>query len=131
MIYFIQAKQFVKIGYSNDPENCLKDLQTANPVRLKLLATMPGSYQTEAELHKIFEKHRANLEWFRYDGHLKNCIRAINDTHNIHPVIDVRSLQKAGLHLHLRIKASRLKCDNRNNKLFLKIEKNKELKQGK
>ena len=121
MIYFIQAKQFVKIGYSVDPKSRLEDLQTANPVKLKLLATMPGGFQTEAELHKIFGKRRANREWFRYDGILKECIIAINDPHNEHKVTDVRSLQKAGLHLHLRRKSNRLSKDSNLNRYLDKL----------
>jgi hypothetical protein len=121
MIYFIKAKEYVKIGYSVDPNARLLELQTGNPHKLKLLATMPGETQTEASLHKLFEKCRVNGEWFKYDRFLKACIMAINDPHNNFDVTDVRSLQKAGLHLHLRQKANRSK----NVKFRSRIKKHK------
>lgn len=121
MIYFIQSKQYVKIGFSDNPESRLRDLQTGSPHKLKLLATMPGCYQTETELHKVFADRRINGEWFRYDGMLKECIIAISDPQNSHTVTDVRSLQKAGLHLHLRRKSNRLSKESNLNKHLGKV----------
>ena len=108
MIYFISQREFIKIGFSDDVDQRIKELQTASPLELKLVGTMPGAFQTECELHKIFESYRKNGEWFRYTGHLKDCIRALHDAGNPYEVTNVRSLQKAGLHFHLREKANRL-----------------------
>lgn len=107
MIYFIQAGKYVKIGYSKDPSQRLKELQTSNPVKLKLLAILPGWYTTEAEFHRVFARFRVNREWFRYDGHLKWCIIAINDAGTKHTVTDIRSLQQAGCNLQMRQKLNR------------------------
>jgi hypothetical protein len=122
MIYFIQSKQYVKIGFSDNPESRLKELQTGSPVKLKLLGTMPGCFQTESELHKIFSHKRTNGEWFRYDGFLKSCIIALNDPHNLYEVTDVRSLQKAGTHLQLMQKSNRLDKDHKFNKRINSIK---------
>jgi hypothetical protein len=109
MIYFIVAKNYVKIGCSEDPEIRLKELQTSNPNKLKLIATMPGSFQTESELHCVFARFRARGEWFRYDGHLKASILAINDNGTETSFLTVKAFQRAGLHLQIRQKANKLK----------------------
>lgn len=108
VIYFIKTGRYVKIGCSDDPAGRLKQLQTSSPTRLKLVATMPGSFQTECELHKVFDRFRVKGEWFRYDGQLKWCIVAIKDVGNPYPVVCVRSLQQAGAHLQIRQKRNRL-----------------------
>jgi hypothetical protein len=111
MIYFIQAKRHVKIGYSKKPEYRLAKMQTANPEKLKLLATMNGDARTEKGLHEALAKQRVRGEWFRYDGLLKACIQALNGKSDIgNPIVveDVRSFQQAGLHLKARQKRNRL-----------------------
>lgn len=122
VIYFIQAKQFVKIGYSKSPRYRLQKLQTGNPVKLKLLATMPGNKQTEDGLHEAFKKQQYRGEWFRYDGLLKACIMALrgNDCNNPVLIEDVRSFQQAGLHLKARQKLNRLKRKGKTDHRFVK-----------
>lgn len=119
MIYFIvSANQFVKIGCSDNPGERLKSLQIANPKKLWIEATMSGSFKTEAELHRIFSASCKNGEWFKYAGHLRHCIKAINDISVPIEVTDIRSFQQAGLWLHLKGKAKRL---GNNHKLTKRI----------
>lgn len=113
MIYFIQAKKHIKIGYSDDPCTRLRELQTGNPHKLKLMATMPGDSQTEIGLHEVFKKYRVEGEWFKYTGHLQCCIMAFNDPKRLFEITDVKSLQQAGLQLQLRQKVNR---SNKNKK---------------
>lgn len=66
-VYFIQqgAAGPIKIGFSDRPERRVAQLQTSTPERLRILATMPGSKQTEGSLHRRFARHRMQGEWFR------------------------------------------------------------------
>lgn len=109
MVYFIKCGNFVKIGFSKNPRERLNCLQTANPNKLKLIATIKGNFKTEKGLHEAFSKYRHNREWFRYDGHLKACIMALKDNFKPIDIVDVRSLQQAGLHLQVRQKLNRHK----------------------
>lgn len=71
-VYFIKCcdkKGFIKIGVAaNVADRCSK-LQTGNPYKLEVLATMKFSdrkkaYNAERTLHRIFKKHRIYGEWF-------------------------------------------------------------------
>lgn len=64
-VYFIQSIDGgpVKIGYSKDPESRARNLQTAE--ELVVLATLPGSYKLEADLHHKYASIRMNGEWFQ------------------------------------------------------------------
>ena len=107
MIYFVQQRKYVKIGTANHPLQRLASLQTASPEKLKLLGMIPGSYQTECELQKVFSDFHYSGERFRYTGYLKFCLRAFTDPLNEVEIKDVRSLQQAGLQLHLKLKSKR------------------------
>lgn len=56
----------VKIGMSGDPEARLASLQTANPGRLMLLASIPGC-GWEPLLHAMLSDFRLSGEWFKLD----------------------------------------------------------------
>lgn len=108
MIYFIKAKKCVKIGVAADPNARLKELQTGNPFKLKIAATIPGHFATEKELHRIFERFRLKGEWFRYSGHLRACIESCKDPGRKHrEITSVRELLENGYHLQVRWKANR------------------------
>jgi hypothetical protein len=42
-------------------------LQTGSPVRLELVATLPGGQSREAYLHEKFARYRVSGEWFSED----------------------------------------------------------------
>ena len=81
-------------------------MQTANPLELKIQAIIPGSYQTECSLHKLFEKDHYRGEWFRYSDQIKWFLAAIrlNPEEN-----NIYSLYKESSRLRIREKALRLK----------------------
>lgn len=54
----------VKIGWSDNPERRLRDLQAGSPVLLQLLAVFEGGHLIEAELHRRFAGKRMHGEWF-------------------------------------------------------------------
>lgn len=66
-IYFIQIGESgpVKIGVSFDPLDRLRQVQTASPEEVRLLACCLGTEQDEAALHEQFARHRIRGEWFR------------------------------------------------------------------
>lgn len=71
----------VKIGYSNDPERRVLDLQTGNPRKLKLSISLPfDSEELAREAERTFhwlagKKHRSMAgEWFIIYGGWKGFI---------------------------------------------------------
>ncbi len=59
----------IKIGVSNNPKLRLGSLQVGNPVKIKLLHSIPMptklyAYHCEKKLHKAFKKYRLCGEWF-------------------------------------------------------------------
>lgn len=83
MIYFISADETnkIKIGFSNDVKNRLKQLQTSCPFELKVLLLIEGDEAKEKELHIKFKKYRVNGEWFEHVEQLTKFIEEnkIND----------------------------------------------------
>jgi hypothetical protein len=71
-VYFIEAQgtDLVKIGIAAVPTERLRELQTASPHKLRILATMPGGKPVESRLHRHFAAHRATGEWFHRNPEL-------------------------------------------------------------
>lgn len=66
-VYFIQAASGegpVKIGYGIAPVFRLIDIQRYSPVRLAILATIPGDRDLERRLHCRFAYAHSHNEWF-------------------------------------------------------------------
>lgn len=77
-VYFIQdGHGRLKIGYSNDPAERLRSLQTAHGAELTLLGSIPGTIATERELHKRFADLRLTGEWFRAGDDLLAHVRKV------------------------------------------------------
>lgn len=80
IVYFIQRQDVpddpVKIGASRTAniDRRLATIQVYSPHRLVVLATMPGDFATEKELHKRFKEHRLHSEWFRMNPELRALI---------------------------------------------------------
>ena len=104
MIYFIRQGKFIKIGYSVNPNERIKDLQTGSPVKLHLQATMEGCFKTEKGLHKLFEHLKSKGEWFRYTDEMKNFIRVAKQN----PSSNIKTLYMESQKLRINIKANRL-----------------------
>lgn len=67
---------FVKIGISQDPQQRLRELQTANPRKLAILATWPGGKPEEATYHRMLSDFRREGEWFElHDCILRDVLR--------------------------------------------------------
>jgi len=65
-VYFISAAGGpIKIGYTNDIQERLTRLQVSNHKEIRLLLKMPGTRETEAAIHRLFDAHRIRGEWFK------------------------------------------------------------------
>ncbi len=82
MIYFVAAEGLghIKIGYTGgeDVGVRLADLQTASPVPLKLLSTIPGTMEDEKDLHRRFASARVCGEWFKPTNELLALIAPVD-----------------------------------------------------
>lgn len=69
VVYFAQSGDQgpIKIGWSQDVERRILELQTANAHRLHLLGTIPGRLEDEMKTHARFAHLRMEGEWFRND----------------------------------------------------------------
>jgi hypothetical protein len=70
-LYFIQSDKsgMIKIGRSKHPEKRLRQLQTGNSHKLKLIIALEGQGWREPDLHSHLKdwRIRSNGEWFHYD----------------------------------------------------------------
>ena len=76
-LYIIQSDVtgMIKVGRSKDPQKRLKQLQTGNPNKLKLIASFKGEGWKEKTLHERLRRYRLEGEWFSYD-----CVGSIPDS---------------------------------------------------
>lgn len=111
-VYFIRSycKKYIKIGTTKSLKRRFEELQTANPMPLKLLGFIPGGFDTEATLHLEFSKQRKSGEWFRNVGDVK-ALQKILTCPEIVPfkVQTVKDIQRAIRHLRVREAANRQK----------------------
>ena len=78
-VYFIKGKNDnskVKIGYSKNVKNRLKQIQYMSPVELEILNTMDGNAQVEMNIHQMFNSVRLYGEWFRLTPELAEFIKS-------------------------------------------------------
>lgn len=81
-VYFVQPVNGgpVKIGCSKMPRARLSSLMAWSPFKLRLLATAPGDYVSEGQLHRRFEADRLHGEWFRPSPDLMELIDRVAAT---------------------------------------------------
>jgi hypothetical protein len=77
LVYFVQAgpRGPIKVGWSQDVERRIAELQTANAAKLVLLGTVSGTLETEAALHARFSHLRLEAEWFRNSPEIHEFLR--------------------------------------------------------
>lgn len=80
LVYFARSGDAIKIGCSQNPWSRLTELRTGSPVGVELIATMPGSFELEKQLHLRFAKLRINREWFRADDELVAYVATVAAT---------------------------------------------------
>jgi hypothetical protein len=75
-VYFIvnyQARK-VKIGYSTNPEQRLKQLLTGNDGKLELAKVIPGTVKDERKYQRLFCHSKIRREWFELTPELQEFI---------------------------------------------------------
>lgn len=80
MNYFIECAGYVKIGFSRFVEGRLRDIQTANPIPVTLLAHIEGTMSDERDLHSKFSNYRGSGEWFWKSPELSAFIQQIKSS---------------------------------------------------
>ena len=68
----MKCGKYHKIGISNDPDKRMRQLQTANPKKLELVAYVECLHFAEyfeAVLHAVFRDFNSNGEWFKVEDH--------------------------------------------------------------
>jgi hypothetical protein len=86
-VYFIRCEGYVKIGYSADPRARLKQIKRGTggalfPPRMdagasEMVATEPGGFPRERELHAKFAHLRHTGEWFTESKELTDYIEGL------------------------------------------------------
>ena|SRR3990167_5987570 len=77
MIYVISATstEFVKIGLARNPITRMRELQTAQPTLLVLLASADWPNISERRIHAVLRKHRTRGEWFTMNDDIGRLIK--------------------------------------------------------
>lgn len=87
MIYFIQEvgllRNRIKIGYTENIRERIKEIQSGCPSKLRILLVLPGSMKDEFLYQQMFFKYHLHNEWFKYGFHLRlfvwfNQLKAIS-----------------------------------------------------
>jgi hypothetical protein len=99
-VYFIQCKNYVKIGKADSPKSRLKTLQNASDITLKpdditpedmknarIIATVKGSKLLESVFHQKLSSRRVKGEWFVLDSVVAKTIELSQS-----PDFDLKSL---------------------------------------
>lgn len=97
-IYFMMCGDYIKIGKSYDARKRVREIQKRGMARLpedinlgklKLLTAVPGVYEDENRLHKMFDHLHVIGEWFRADLELVEYAGRVKATKNLFPEEDV------------------------------------------
>lgn len=86
-VYFIQCKEFVKVGYARNVERRLEALLIGCPFSMKILAKFPmesleEARLLEADLHRKLHKWHKQGEWFYHTG-VKRALRIEVNGHKL------------------------------------------------
>ena len=66
MIYLLKSGKFLKIGFTSNIENRIKQYKTHNPDIL-VLSMMEGTREDEKKLHTLCKQWKYDTEWFYYN----------------------------------------------------------------
>ncbi len=75
-VYFIQAGDAIKIGFSKNPPDRLAGLQTSHHEDLLLLGSIKGTPEDERNHHQMFCHLQLRGEWFRAEEELVEYINS-------------------------------------------------------
>ncbi len=98
-VYFIKPVGLsgpIKIGCSDYPALRLKTLMSWSPFELEIIATTPGGFDLERNLHECFFDLHQKGEWFVAGKRLLETIAALNDGAPIEAAVDLTD-RKGGI----------------------------------
>lgn len=75
-VYFLRAANTVKIGFSINPRERLRSIQTGCPEDARIVKIVEGSMKTEKLFHERFAEYRLGGEWFDLRGRLAKYLEA-------------------------------------------------------
>jgi hypothetical protein len=80
MVYFIEIKtnneSFYKVGFTkSNPRHRLRQLQTSNPFKLRLIKIFPGTLDDEKRVHTYLNNTRGMGEWFKHSPLIEDFLR--------------------------------------------------------
>jgi Meiotically up-regulated gene 113 len=64
-VYCISDGEYLKIGFSTNPQARVAELQTGNARKLTIVGTIEGTLEDEAALHQEFISDNVLAEWFK------------------------------------------------------------------
>ena len=73
-IYFVEAGDFIKIGFTRSPESRAQKMLTDSPHEIKVLHIEPGTFKQEKVFHRHFAALRVRGEWFHKNVELLEFI---------------------------------------------------------
>lgn len=82
-IYFIEAGEFVKIGFTNSIDVRLSALQVGSPHPLKVLCLVPGTRDDEKFLQRAFCVERYRGEWFYLTSLIRRCVEVLKSCESV------------------------------------------------
>lgn len=87
-VYFIKSGDGgpVKVGWSENPQMRLAQLQSAHHETLTLIDAVPGGRDVEAAVHAQLAESRVRGEWFRDDEALRDQITALRERGRLRPL---------------------------------------------
>jgi hypothetical protein len=76
-VYFIATpcRRFVKIGFSTMPGARLAQINGNTPEKCTMIGCVPATRSYERTMHRVFEEHRHNGEWFNLAPEITEHIR--------------------------------------------------------
>lgn len=90
LVYFFECDDFIKIGFSVDPESRLRQIQVSgngttapqnvNMREAKMITAAPGSRNDEMALHNRFAATRDEGEWFKKSAELLDYVAGVSST---------------------------------------------------
>ncbi len=82
LVYFIQEKGggFIKIGYTENINARLSQMQTNSPHDLVILSIIEAGKEKEKQIHEKFRNHHHRGEWFYPSGEIMEYINYLNNS---------------------------------------------------
>lgn len=87
MIYLVEDRDYLKIGYAEDVDKRIKQYKT-HSLYPKLLKSKFGTTEDEKNLHQLCKQYYVSGEWF------KNCPEVLNMFNNYESKLDLLSIKK-------------------------------------